>query len=375
MENNEIQKRRHEIDRIDGEILDLINKRTTKSLEIGQLKKKGELPVYDPSREREIIDALCSINDGPLPASSLRHIFSEIMSASRALQVSTRVAFLGPEHTFSHMAALEHFSISCEFSPQATITEVFQEVESGHAQYGVVPVENSTEGSVNITLDLMLDSDLLIVGETYVKIDQTLMCREGDLDRIERIFSHPQALNQCRLWLQRNLPARPLIETSSTAEAARRAREENGAAAIGSELAARHYGLAVVARKIQNYTSNITRFFLIGKEAHERTGKDKTSIIFTTVHQPGALYKALKPLADSGINLTRIESRPAGGKPWEYSFFVDFQGHSSDPDVTNALDGMKKSMEFLKVLGSYPRGNEGEEEENQESIQIHKHPS
>ncbi len=363
MEDEVRERLRGEIDRIDGEILDLINKRTTKALEIGRWKKEKGLPVYDPTRERKIIETLCSMNKGPLPVSSLRYIFSEIISASRALQKSIRVAFLGPEHTFTHMAAIEHFSISCEFTPQASIVDVFQEVESGHAQFGVVPVENSTEGSVNITLDLMLDSDLLIVGETYVNVDQALMCREGDLDRIERIFSHPHALSQCRLWLQRNLPSRALIETSSTAEAARMAKEEPEGAAIGSELAARHYGLAVVARNIQNSPYNITRFFILGKEASERTGRDKTSIIFATPHYPGALHKTLEPIADQGINLTRIESRPAGGKPWEYNFFVDFLGHSSEQVITKALDRLRKKTDLLKVLGSYPRGIENKDQE------------
>lgn len=363
MEDRVIEKLRDEIDKIDREILDLINQRITNALEIGRWKKKKGLPVYDPSREREIIEVLCSKNNGPLPKTSLSHIFSEIISASRALQMPTRVAFLGPEYTFSHMAVLQHFSISCTFSPQASIADVFQEVESSHAQFGVVPVENSTEGSVNITLDLMLESRLLIVGETFVRIDQMLMCREKDLSRIERIFSHPQALSQCRLWLQRNLPNCKLIETSSTGEAARRAKEDSGAAAIGSEMAARHYDLTVVARKIQNYPSNITRFLLLGKEAPERTGKDKTSIIFTTAHRPGALHRALEPLAEQGINLTRIESRPAGERPWEYSFFVDFQGHHSDHAVVRAIDKMRKSIDYLKILGSYPIGRDAEDRE------------
>lgn len=353
----EIQSLREQIDRIDREIVELLNQRARAAVEIGYRKSSGDLNTFDPVREMKVIDSLSPSNGGPLPDTSLKHIFAEIISACRALQRPVQVAYLGPEATFTHMAAITHFGRACSYVPKGSIIDIFRDVEKGHVQCGVVPVENSAEGAVNITLDCLAHSDLKIIGEILLPISHVLMARESDLRRIETVFSHPQALSQCWGWLHRNLPNRTLVEVSSTAAAAQKAMEgENGGAAVGSELAARTYGLEVLAKDIQDNPNNLTRFIVLGNTLCPTTGRDKTSILFVAAHRPGSLYRALQPFAAEGINLARIESRPTKERPWEYIFFVDFEGHLSEEGVDRTLRKLESRVHLLKVLGSYPMG-------------------
>jgi chorismate mutase/prephenate dehydratase len=254
------------------------------------------------------------------------------------------------------MAVIKQFGSSCKLVPEPSILDVFQDVERGRSKFGVVPVENSSEGSVNLALDLLITSDLKVSGEIYIKIIHSLISREEDIKDIDCIFSHPQAIAQCRGWIQRNLPAREIIETSSTAEAVKMAGQKKRCAAIGNEIAAHHYGINILVREIQDSPFNSTRFFVLGKEIPERTGRDKTSICFTTPHIPGSLYRALEPFALEGINLTRLESRPTRERPWEYHFFADMEGYITDERLKRAIEELRNRVEFIKVLGSYPMG-------------------
>ncbi|ADK83852.1 prephenate dehydratase [Desulfarculus baarsii DSM 2075] len=353
---DQINQQRQRIDEIDRQIVDLLNERALCAMAIGRSKNAGGLPEFAPEREQAIIDALERHNQGPLSGQSLRGIFAEIISACRAVQRPLRVAFLGPATTFSHQAAMRHFGSSCEFAPHRSIIDVFHEVERSHAQVGVVPVENSSEGQVSVTLDLFLESDLNVCGEIYARISQVLMSKEAAIEGIQRVYSHPQALNQCRNWLARNMPMATLIESTSTAAAAQKAAQEDGSAAVGSILAARQGGLNALAIDIQDNPHNTTRFFVIGRQKCPPTGNDKTSILFVTHHKPGMLFSALKHFADSGINLTRIESRPLKNTPWEYVFFIDMAGHVEDAQVRQVINTLDEETRLLKVLGSYPMG-------------------
>ncbi len=346
---------REKIDQIDRDLIQLLSRRAACALAIGPLKQSLGLPTFDAGREREVMDALLTHNDGPLTDSALNYIFTEIISACRALQCPTRVAYLGPEATFSHTASLEYFGRSSTLLPRDSIVDVFREVESGQADFGVVPVENSTEGAVGLTLDQLATSDLRICGEILLPISHALMSRTTDLDLIESVFSHPQALAQCFGWLAGNLPGRAIVQTPSTAAAAKRAAQEPGAAAVGSEMLARLYGLEVLSRNIQDRSVNLTRFLILGRAESRMTGKDKTSILFTARHQPGSLLAALTPFANHGINLTRIESRPSKEKLWTYIFFVDIEGHLSEDRVKDALEALSSYVDNLKILGCYPK--------------------
>ena len=357
MGGKEIKVLRAEVDRIDREILDLLGRRAAIAMDIGELKRSLGLPVCDPAREQEIIASLCRLARGPMPPGMVKHIFTEIMGACRALQGPTRICFLGPEATWSHVAAQAYFGRSARFLPRESIVEVFQELERGRADYGVVPVENSMEGGVNQTLDQFVTSGLKICGEMYLRISQTLLSISGEKDRIERVLSHPQALAQCRTWLVKHLPKAELVETASTAFAAAQASEDPKAAAVGGALLAERYGLKEAARDIQDRTINLTRFLVIGPNACEPTGRDKTSIWFAAPHNPGSLEKCLKPFSETGINMTRIESRPAGQGAWEYLFFIDFEGHIQDEAVRRAMKDLGECAERMKVLGSYPRAD------------------
>lgn len=344
---------REEINRLDRAVLDLLNQRAAYALEIGRLKQKNGQPVFEPSRERDLLAALSEDNQGPLPGAAVMAIFREIISACRALQGPTRVSYLGPQATFSHMAAVSFFGASCTFQPRGAITDVFREVAGGGADFGVVPLENSTEGAVGLTLDELVTTDLNICGEVCLPVSHTLMSLGDDLSAVKSVLSHPQALAQCRGWLARNLPDAALIETSSTAAAAQRAAQESGAAAVGSEMLADRHGLKVLAENIQNRQVNLTRFAVLGRLECARTGRDKTSTVLSLPHEPGTLSRALTPLARAGINLTRIESRPAPGRPWNYVFFIDFEGHITDAPAKKALAELAPGVE-VKVLGSYP---------------------
>ncbi|MFC1834082.1 prephenate dehydratase [Thermodesulfobacteriota bacterium] len=345
---------RDQIDSIDKEIVKLLGQRAQCALEIGKAKQEAGIPRFDPARERAVISGRVNGHGGPLPKAALKFIFTEIISACRELQAPTSVSCLGPEATFSHLAAQEYFGQSCTFLPRDSIADVFREVERGQADYGVVPVENSSEGAVGLTLDQLAVSELKICGEICRKISHALISREKDLADIKHVLSHPQALAQCRGWLARHLPGIPTVQMSSTSAAAKRALEESGTAALGSDMLAWRYGLEVLARDIQDWSQNMTRFLVLGKGECPATGQDRTSIVFATPHRPGALANALTFLADYNINLTRIESRPSKETPWHYVFFIDFDGHISDDPVKAAMEKLARSVEKLKLLGSYP---------------------
>lgn len=357
MKTNSIKSLRREIDQIDAQIVELLAKRAHHAVDIGKLKREQGLPHFDGGREKDLIESCMRRNKGPLQDKALKAVFKEIVSACRELQSPTRVSFLGPLATFTHMAALEFFGSSAELTPVNSIVDVFREVQAGRTHLGVAPVENSSEGAVGLTLDQLATSGLKICGEIYLRISHALLSNEKDLGSIERVYSHPQALAQCIGWLGSNLSAAPLIQMSSTASAARRVAGEEKSAAVGSEMLAEIYGLNVVAREIQDRTENLTRFVVVGKDEIQRTGRDKTSIVFSVAHHPGSLGSALKPFADHGVNLTRIESRPSKETPWEYVFFVDFEGHTSDRSVEQVIDELAANVERLHVLGSYPAGD------------------
>lgn len=345
---------RQKIDRIDDKILRLLNERAKIVLEIGKIKRLEKANFYSPEREKEIIERLTSSNKGPFPNDALKIIFREILSASLSLEEPLKVACLGPLATFTHLAAMRYFGSSANFLPVDSIKNVFDSVYSGQADYGVVPIENSNEGVVSYTLDMFMDYDLKISGEVMLKVTHNLLSKSGERSRIKKIYSHPQATAQCRKWLEKNMPGTPIHDATSTAKAAEIASKEDDAAAIASELAARVYDLKFVERNIEDFKDNYTRFLIIGKETSKRTGKDKTSIMFSIKDRPGALYETLEPFKKARINLTKIESRPSRRKAWEYIFFVDLEGHIEDRKVKKAIEELKEGCLYLKVLGSYP---------------------
>ncbi len=356
---NEIQEMRTAIDDIDKQILRLINQRLDYAKAIGASKAQNGIQMLDPARENRLISELGKLNKGPLSSRGLQHIFTEIIAASRGIEAPQQIAYLGPEATFTHIAAINHFGHSGFFVPQPSIQDIFREVEKGSFHYGVVPVENSIEGAVNYTLDLFYESDLKICAEIYHTISHDLLTTADSYDEIRVVYSHPQAFAQCRQWLRNNLSGCILTECSSTAEAARKAAKDQGTAAIASREAARIYDLEVLASRIEDRSRNVTRFLVIGKSDVEATGTDKTSILFVTAHVPGALYKVLTPIADAGINLLKLESRPSKHENWNYVFFLDMEGHISESIVKDTLSKMKPLCLFLSLLGSYPRAQTG----------------
>lgn len=350
---------REKLRRKDREIVDLLNERARLSIEVGRVKGSEGREIYDPAQESKVYEHLREVSAGPLPEEALKAVFGEILSFSRALQGPTTASYLGPEASFSHLAARSHFGKGARLSPAASIPGVFSEVESGKVCWGVVPVENSVEGSVRQTLERLISTPLTIRAEIFSRISHYLLSTCAELDRIKRVYSHPQALAQCRGWLRAHLPSCPLLETESTADAARRVREDREGAAVGSALAAEAYGLRVLAEGIEDHPLNTTRFLVIGKGTgrNEPTGQDKTSLLFGTPHVPGSLHSALEPFARQGLNLMRIESHPLRDRMWEYLFFVDLAGHAAEAKVANCLEEMQKVTTFVKVLGSYPRGD------------------
>ncbi|MCF8114939.1 MAG: prephenate dehydratase [Desulfarculaceae bacterium] len=347
---------RDQIDQIDQRLMDLIAQRAGLALDIGRQKRAAGLPIFAPERENDLLAKLSRGNRGPLPDSYLRNIFREIISACREVQNPLSVAYLGPEYTFSHQAAQKHFGHSSKLKALASIGEVFREVERGNCSVGLVPVENSGEGAVNASLDQLMNSQLKVCGEVYAPVSHALMSIEDELEFVEIIYSHPQALAQCRGWLAKHQPQARLSEATSTAAAARQAAETPGSAAVGNLAAAGPYGLQVLAEGIQDYSHNTTRFLVVSAQDAPSCGQDKTSLVFMASHQPGSLHQALGELARRGINLTRIESRPTKDRPWEYAFFVDLMGHRQDPEVAEALKALDGQVEQLKVLGSFPAG-------------------
>lgn len=350
---------REKIDGIDTKIVALINERLGVSAAVGDLKRRYDSKVLDRSRESLIMDRICRLNQGPVDDTVLQYIFSVIMAASRELQKPQTIAYLGPEATHSHLAALSHFRHSGRFAPYRNIAEIFAEVERGGCQYGVVPVENSIEGAVTHTLDLLFESDVQITAEHYQTISHDLLSLWGNLDEVEVVYSHPQPFAQCRSWLQRNLPDAVLEECSSTAQAARKAAANPKSAAIASTQAAQVYGLRVVESKIEDSSRNETRFLVLGREDQAPTGDDKTSVMFVTSHIPGALFTTLEPVADAGLNMVKLESRPTKRENWSYFFIMDIEGHREDARVKRVLSTMKGLCLYLKVLGSYAKGEHG----------------
>ena len=349
----ELDESRNEIDALDEQLLELLVKRARLSQQIGQHKQQQDQAAYDPSREAQILRRLMTQDTGPLPAEAVRAIYQEILSASRALQEPLRVAFLGPEHTFTHLAARQQFGAQAQLIPAVSLTDVFHTVESGNCDVGVVAIENSTGGVVPETLDCFLDSNLTICNELYVPIHLFLLAN-CPLDGVATLYSHPQPLAQCRGWLREHLAGVHTETTSSTAAAAQAAADDPAGAALAPRLAAAAYGLQIVAESVEDIPNNRTRFFVISPQGAKPTGRDKTSVVFSTAHQAGALHKALEPFAAHGINLTLIQSRPTRGRLWEYVFFVDFEGYYLDEKVQQALGQLGQQCPLLKVLGSYP---------------------
>ncbi len=351
----DIDRLRAEIDGLDREIVERLNARARAALAIGEAKKSTGRAVYDPERERQVTARVVAASEGPFPEKTLATIYREIIAACRGLEEPTRIAFLGPEATFTHAAALRRFGSAATYLPQADVAEIFREVERGNAGFGVVPVENSIEGAVSSTLDLFPDSDLSIVGEIYLEVSQNLLSREADSGAVQVVYSHPQGIAQCRSWLRRNLPHARLETVSSTAEAARMAAEQPGVAAVGSLGAAEVYGLKVLARSIEDIPNNVTRFFVIAREPAQTPAGPKTSILVTLKDEPGVLFRVLQPLARREVNMTKIESRPLKRRPWEYRFFMDLDGDPAAEPLRTALAEMREACVELRVLGTYEK--------------------
>ncbi len=323
------------------------------SQKIGKVKRSTNRPVFDPAREARLLARVKSMSKGPLPPEAIEAIYREIISASLALQKPLTIAYLGPEASFTHEAARKRFGSSAEYLPCLNISDVFSAVEKKQADYGVVPVENSIEGAVTYTLDMLIDTDLKIYSQVMLEISHNLLanCRK---EEIRVIYSHPIVFGQCRMWLEANMPGVQLREVPSTTFAVQMAKKEPYAGAIASLLASKTYGLKVLARGIEDFSHNVTRFLVIGEEIAEPTGKDKTSIVFSVKDEVGALHHMLLPFKKYGINLTKIESRPSKRKAWDYYFFVDLEGHIREERVRKALEAVEKRSKFLKILGSYP---------------------
>jgi chorismate mutase/prephenate dehydratase len=351
---------RRQIDAIDEQVLALLNRRMEIVREIGLLKSASRGPVLDAAREREVLERLRALNQGPLTSDDVRAVFGEVISAARRLQRPCSAAYFGPGATFTHLATMKYFGQATKLVPVAGIKDVFESVERGRTDFGVVPIENSTEGVVNHTLDLLHTSDLRLCGEVYLEIAHNLVSAATGTEGIERVYSHPQPLAQCRGWLASHMPGVPLVEATSTAEAARRAKEDPKSAAITSLFAATTYGLNVLVEHIEDNPRNYTRFAVLGKQESRPTGADKTSVLFSTDDRPGALFAALSPFARRGINLTKLESRPMKAQAWRYIFFVDLAGHVDDEAVKETLAELAGCCRFVKLLGSYPKAHDQE---------------
>ncbi len=352
--NAHLKDCRNEIDGIDNEILSILNRRANVVLEVGRIKVARNEAFYVPSREKQVLDRLTQNNKGPFPNNALRTIMREVMSASLSLEKPLKIAFLGPKATFTHLACIKHFGASADMLPKRNITDVFDSVEREKAMLGIIPIENTTEGIVTHTLDMLVSTDLKIHAEIMLRISHYLLNISGDIKDVKKIYSHPQPTAQCKNWLHKNLPDVPIIDVDSTARAAQLVCDDAEAGAIASEYAAQMYDLKVVEERIEDLVNNVTRFLVISKEYGDATGNDKTSIMFSINDKVGALYETLHCLRK--VNLTKIESRPSKKKAWEYLFFIDIDGHYSDPKIKSSIDGLKAHTTGLKVLGSYPKG-------------------
>jgi chorismate mutase/prephenate dehydratase len=350
---------RIQIDRIDHDLLDLLSKRADLVHEVGVVKKRDGLQIYAPEREESLLRKLIEINNGRLPEKSIRAIYREIMSAALNLEDDLKIAYLGPEGTWTHQAAIKKFGHSVNYASQPNFSDVFDQVARRIANYGVVPIENSTEGAVSHTLDLFVDSPLFICSQILLRIENGLMASIPKTE-IKTLYSHPQVFGQCRSWILKNFPDADLVEVSSTTKAAQLARDKahEGAAALGGALAAEMYGLTLLEESIQDRATNTTRFLVIGEKPCPPTGNDRTSILFAIRDQPGSLVSALQAFDHFQINLSKIESRPSKRKDWEYIFYVDLSGHCEDQKVSEALEELGKHCSLVKLLGSYPDAGE-----------------
>jgi chorismate mutase/prephenate dehydratase len=353
---NSLKTLRHRIDHLDRSLLDLLTQRARLVKDIGAIKEKNGQPVFAPGRERDLLARLKAQNRGPLSDEAVENLFREVVHACRNLQKRLTVAYFGPEASFSHAAAIKCFGRSAMLTPVRTISEVFAEVDKRRADFGVVPIENSTGGGVYHTLDMFIESPLSICAELELPVHHYLLGRSvRSVDKVKTLYSHYQALAQCRNWVDAHMPLARVVESTSTAEAAREAARVPGAAAIASHLAANKYGLDILVSRIEDSAQNYTRFLVIGTAEPRPTGRDKTSIMFSIKDRPGALFDMLVPFKKHRLNLTKIESRPTRQRAWEYIFFVDFVGHRSEARVQKALALLERSCVFLKILGSYPR--------------------
>jgi chorismate mutase/prephenate dehydratase len=353
--SGDIDKLRAQIDALDDELAALLQRRARLAQQIGGLK--GGAPAYRPEREAQVLRRVAGRAADPLPPEAVARVFREVISACRGLEQAIRVTYLGPAGTFSEQAVRRHFGGAVEALPLPSIDEVFRRCEAGEAQFAVVPVENSTEGAVGRTLDLLLATPLKICGEVELRVQQNLMAREGDAASLARVYSHAQSLAQCQAWLDRHLPRAERVPVTSNAEAAERASREARAGAIAGEAAAERFGLRLLARGIEDDPNNTTRFLVLGALETTPSGRDRTSLVMTAENRPGAVHALLTPLAEAGVSMTRIESRPARAMRsalWEYLFYIDLEGHQQDARVAAALGELRRKAPFLKVLGSYP---------------------
>ncbi len=348
---DDIARHRAAIDALDDKIVALLNERAKHAADIGTLKGNG---AYRPEREAEVLRRVAQANGGPLSDPVLAHLFTEIMSACRALEEPVTVAYLGPQGTFSEMALGKQFGAGVEATPCMSIDEVFRSAETGASAYAVVPVENSTDGAIGRTLDLLLATPLKICAEVVLRVQQNLMAKKATLKTIRKVYSHPQSLAQCHGWLSQNLPGARRVPSASNAEAAKTAAREQTAAAIGPEIAAERYGLKVLARSIEDDAKNRTRFLVLGAHDAGPSGRDRTSLVMTTHNKPGSLHDLIAAFSTAGVNMTRLESRPARTGQWEYYFYVEIDGHQQDAKVANALAELRDKGPFVKIFGSYP---------------------
>jgi chorismate mutase / prephenate dehydratase len=344
---------RKKIDALDARIIGLLNDRAAITLSIGREKIKNKKPIYAPDREQDVLKRIKGLNSGPIKNEAVEAIYREIMSASLNLEKPLRIAYMGPEATFSHLASLKKFGSSVEHVACDNVAEVFSKVESGDCDYGVVPIENSIEGVVTHTMDLLVESDLKICSQLLLDVTHNLMSK-GPLAQVKEVYSHPQILGQCRQWLIKNMPKAHLIPVVSSTKAAQMVANKKNAACIASEIASSLYGLSILKKNIQDSAHNITRFLVISTMDVPPTGSDRTSLVFSIKDKVGALHAMLTPFMKNKINLTKIESRPSKKKAWDYYFFVDCEGHQSDAKVARALTQLEGMCKFLKILGSYP---------------------
>ena len=355
MEKPELESLRDEIDQIDEQVVSLLNKRVRAAAEIGKIKHEMGVDPYDPSREEQVFEKIEGLNEGSVPNDSLRAIYREVISSSIALEKDLTIGYLGPEATFTHQAAMLNFGSALSYRPLPDIPDVFQAVEKGECDYGVVPIENSTEGAVNRSLDLLVDTDLAIIAQVYLKIEHCLFS-PSSLDKIVEVRSKDQALAQCGEWLRRNLPNARLVPVTSTAEAVRESAEGEGIAAIAGKLAGEAHGVPMLDSGIQDRKDNVTRFLVVSRNpSGKREGVSyRTSLVLSLPDQVGALQSSLNPFSSRGINLCKIESRPSKRKTWDYFFFVDFLGHAEDDDIREALNEVSNACPYHRILGSYP---------------------